>query len=86
MKLGRFERTGVVDPEELPIIIMGESPLGPVSRLLLRYPISIRELIAFHVVGDINSSTDIKVNGVSIVSSSSGASLDDVVALAIALG
>ena len=37
------------------------------------------------VVGDINSSTDIKVNGVSIVSSS-GASLDDVVALAIALG
>lgn len=37
------------------------------------------------VIGDINSSTDIKVNGVSIVSSS-GASLDDVVALAIALG
>ena len=41
---------------------------------------------ALDVVGDINSSTDIKVNGVSIVSSSSGASLDDVVALAIALG
>ena len=40
---------------------------------------------ALDVVGDINSSTDIKVNGVSIVSSS-GASLDDVVALAIALG
>ncbi len=36
------------------------------------------------VIGDINSSTDIKVNGVSIVSQ--GASLDDVVALAIALG
>ena len=42
---------------------------------------------ALDVVGDINSSTDIKVNGVSIVGSSSGgASLDDVVALAIALG
>ena len=41
---------------------------------------------ALDVIGDINSSTDIKVNGVSIVSSSSGASLDDVVALAIALG
>ena len=39
---------------------------------------------ALDVVGDINSSTDIKVNGVSIVSQ--GASLDDVVALAIALG
>ena len=42
---------------------------------------------ALDVIGDINSSTDIKVNGVSIVGSSSGgASLDDVVALAIALG
>ena len=39
---------------------------------------------ALDVVGDINSSTDIKVNGVSIVNQ--GASLDDVVALAIALG
>ena len=37
------------------------------------------------VIGDINIPTDIKVNGVSIVTSS-GASLDDVVALAIALG
>ena len=41
---------------------------------------------ALDVVGDINSSTDIKVNGVSIVSSGGNASLDDVVALAIALG
>jgi len=42
---------------------------------------------ALDVVGDINSSTDIKVNGVSIVpSGGAAASLDDVVALAIALG
>ena len=41
---------------------------------------------ALDVIGDINSSTDIKVNGVSIVSSGGNASLDDVVALAIALG
>ena len=39
---------------------------------------------ALDVVGDINSSTDIKVNGVSIVSGA--VSSDDVVALAIALG
>ena len=37
------------------------------------------------VIGDINSSTDIKVNGVSIVSTST-VTTDDVVALAIALG
>ena len=47
---------------------------------------TITPAYSLDVVGDINSSTDIKVNGVSIVSSSSGASLDDVVALAIALG
>ena len=42
---------------------------------------------ALDVVGDINGSTDIKVNGVSIVpSGGAAASLDDVVALAIALG
>ena len=41
---------------------------------------------ALDVVGDINSSTDIKVNGVSIVVSGTPASTDDVVALAIALG
>ena len=41
---------------------------------------------ALDVVGDINSSTDIKVNGVSIVASGTPASTDDVVALAIALG
>ena len=46
---------------------------------------TITPAYSLDVVGDINSSTDIKVNGVSIVSSS-GASLDDVVALAIALG
>jgi cytoskeletal protein CcmA (bactofilin family) len=41
---------------------------------------------ALDVVGDINSSTDIKVNGVSIVVPGTPASTDDVVALAIALG
>jgi len=46
---------------------------------------TITPAYSLDVVGDINSSTDIKVNGVSIVGSS-GASLDDVVALAIALG
>ena len=42
---------------------------------------------ALDVVGDINSSTDIKINGVSVLGGGGGgASLDDVVALAIALG
>ena len=39
---------------------------------------------ALDVVGDINSSTDVKIGGVSILSLT--ASTDDVVALAIALG
>ena len=45
MKLGRFERTGVVDPEELAIIIVGEPPLRPVSGLLFRLPSPIGELV-----------------------------------------
>ena len=54
MKLGRFERAGVINPEELTIIVVGQPPLGPVTDLLLSPPGTIGKLIPFHVVGDID--------------------------------
>ena len=41
---------------------------------------------ALDVNGIINSNTDIQINGVSVVSSGGGVSVDDATALAIALG
>ena len=41
---------------------------------------------ALDVNGVINSNTDVQINGVSVVSSGGGASVDDATALAIALG
>ena len=59
MKLGRLEGAGVVDPEKLAVIIMGEPPLGPMTWLFLRLPSSIGELIALHVVGNIDVIIDV---------------------------
>jgi len=41
---------------------------------------------ALDVNGIINSNTDVQINGVSVVSSGGGVSVDDATALAIALG
>ena len=54
MKLGRFERAGVIDPEKFSVIIMGQAPLGPVTGLAFSPPGPVGKLIAFHVVGDID--------------------------------
>ena len=59
MELGRLERAGVVDPEKLAVIIVGEPPLSPVSGLLLRLPSPIGELVTFHVVGNVNMVVDV---------------------------
>ena len=54
MKLGGFERVGIIDPKELTIIVVGQTPLSPVPRLFLSPPGTVGKLVPFHVVGDID--------------------------------